>query len=149
MQAAELLSHPHLQPYVHKIQLQISNLRCDTVSSYWDEPEYMDKTTFPEPEDDSSLNPSVSGAGISCIYTTERIKALNEDLDRRLAELTVQDACTTVGKEAPSVTSKVRKNAALTRARTFGISRRPEVSSKNRRESVSTSKHLKSKIFIS
>ncbi|XP_073526029.1 uncharacterized protein [Phyllobates terribilis] len=105
--AAELLNHPHLQPYVHKIQLQISNPRCDTsLPSYWDEPEYMDKTTFPDPEGD--------GAGIGCIYTTERIKALNDDLDRRLAELASQD------------TEPTSKATTLTRARTFGPSRKPQ-----------------------
>ncbi|KAL8136328.1 hypothetical protein V2J09_002329 [Rumex salicifolius] len=133
--AAELLNHPHLQPYVHKIQLQISNPRCDTLPSYWDEPEYMDKTTFPELEGDRSLDPSASGAGTGCIYTTERIKALNDDLDRRLAELTAQDACTSVRKEATSRTSKGHKNATLSRARTFSSSRKPENFSKNRQSS--------------
>ncbi|KAL8159569.1 hypothetical protein V2J09_001106 [Rumex salicifolius] len=129
--ATELLTHPHLRPYVHKIQLQNHNPRCNTMPSYWDEPEYMDKTTFLESEGDRISNPSISGAGIGSVYTDERVKALNDDLDRRLAKLTLQDRFPATGKNTPSKTSKAQKNATPTRSRTSSISRRPELS-KNR-----------------
>ncbi|XP_059650552.1 serine/threonine-protein kinase Nek2-like [Cornus florida] len=76
--AAELLVHPHLQPYVLKIQHKINSPRRNSLSVSWrSETNYMKKTRFTEPEDvrlttyrekrqsfsnDRTLNPSVSGA---------------------------------------------------------------------------------------
>ncbi|KAJ6883751.1 serine/threonine-protein kinase Nek1-like isoform X2 [Populus alba x Populus x berolinensis] len=49
--AAELLRHPHLQPYVLKIHLKMSSPRQNTLPFQWPEPHYMKKTRFLVPED--------------------------------------------------------------------------------------------------
>ncbi|KAL6210590.1 hypothetical protein ACLB2K_015822 [Fragaria x ananassa] len=73
--AAELLGHPLLQPYVHKIHLKLNNPRRNTLSGDWFHSSYEKKTRFIEPEaipinyirekrrsfsNDRNLNPSFS-----------------------------------------------------------------------------------------
>lgn len=75
-QAAELIGHPLLQPYVHKIHLKLNNPRRNTLSGDWFHSSYEKKTRFIEPEaipinyirekrrsfsNDRNLNPSFSG----------------------------------------------------------------------------------------
>ncbi|CAN1133184.1 Serine/threonine-protein kinase Nek2, partial [Linum perenne] len=43
--AAELLRHPHLRPYVHKIHVKINSPRGDTLTYQWPDNNYM-KTRF-------------------------------------------------------------------------------------------------------
>lgn len=77
--AAELLHHPHLQPYVQKVHLKINS------------PSYLKKTRFSEPEDvrcstyqekrrtlrnDRTLNPSISGG--SSVGVTHKKAAIRK-----------------------------------------------------------------------
>lgn len=78
-QAAELLNHPHLQPYVLKIHLKLNSPRRHTYPTQWSPSNYMKKIRFvdspeciPMPTDrekrwsfsnDRTLNPSISVNG--------------------------------------------------------------------------------------
>ncbi|GMH11313.1 hypothetical protein Nepgr_013154 [Nepenthes gracilis] len=131
--AAELLRHQHLQPYAIKIHLQYKNPRHDSFPVCWDESYYIDKTTFPEPEGDRTLNPSIAEVKLDSLCSTERTKAIAGDLGQRLAELAVEDTCREITKckQAPSRTSYGDKNHRLTRAKTFDTpKRRTELSKK-------------------
>jgi NIMA (never in mitosis gene a)-related kinase len=73
--AAELLSHPHLQPYILKIHLKLNSPRRNTFPVQWSDSNYIKRTRFVEPEtisihsvkekrsfsNDRTLNPSISG----------------------------------------------------------------------------------------
>ncbi|XP_022758274.1 serine/threonine-protein kinase Nek2-like isoform X1 [Durio zibethinus] len=70
--ASELLTHPHLQPYVLKIHLKLNSPRCNSFPSRWSDSNFVKKTRFVEQDDiltdirrrsfsnDRALNPSVS-----------------------------------------------------------------------------------------
>lgn len=75
-QAAELLNHPHLQPYILQIHLKLNSPRRSTFPFQWPESNYIGRTRFLEPEsvstlsdrdkrlsfsNDRALNPSISG----------------------------------------------------------------------------------------
>ncbi|KAM6576992.1 hypothetical protein CsatB_028829 [Cannabis sativa] len=73
--AAELLGHPHLQPYVLNVHLKLNNPRRSSLSVQRPQSNYSRKTRFSEPEihypnfqekrhsfsNDRTLNPSISG----------------------------------------------------------------------------------------
>ena len=75
LQAAELLGHSHLQPYVIKIHLKLNSPRRGNFIMQWPEPDYIKKTRFSEAvtfstypdkkrhsfSNDRTLNPSISG----------------------------------------------------------------------------------------
>lgn len=75
-QAAEVLGHPHLRPYVLKIHQKLNSPRRNTFPVDWSQSSYITKTRFMEPEaipahtfrekrrsysNDRTLNPSISG----------------------------------------------------------------------------------------
>ncbi|XP_062084504.1 serine/threonine-protein kinase Nek1 [Humulus lupulus] len=76
--AAELLGHPHLQPYVLKVHLKLNNPRRSSLSVQRPQSNYSRKTRFSEPEvhysnfqekrhsfnNDRTLNPSISGESV-------------------------------------------------------------------------------------
>ncbi|XP_021857265.1 serine/threonine-protein kinase Nek3 [Spinacia oleracea] len=131
--AAELLRHPLLQPYVEKIHLQTRNPRCDAIDDNWDDTDSncIDKATLPEAEDERTIDPSISEAELDSFYTDDRIKPTLSDLERRLAKLKAQDPFRRVAatKQVPSKASNDARNPRLSRAKTFGTSkRRPELS---------------------
>lgn len=131
--AAELLRHPHLQPYVEKIHLQTRNPRCDGIDDNWDDTDSncIDKATLPEAEDERTIDPSISETELDSFYADDRIKPTLSDLERRLAKLKAQDPFRRAAaiKAVPSKASDVARNSRLTRAKTFGTSkRRPELS---------------------
>jgi NIMA (never in mitosis gene a)-related kinase len=101
-QAAELLGHLHLQPYVLKVHLKINSHRRSSLPFHWPEPAYMKKTRFLEPKDvplstyrekrrsssnDRTLNPSISGAEQDSLCSTQEILDNPRYLSRRLQEL--------------------------------------------------------------
>lgn len=132
--AAELLRHPHLQPYVEKIHLQTRNPRCNGISDIWDDADStcIDKATIPEAEEDE-IDPSISDAELGSFYPDDRIKPTLSDLERRLAKLKAQDPFkrTIASKPVPSKASDVTRNSRLTRAKTFGTSKRRSEPSRN------------------
>lgn len=100
-QAAELLGHPHLEPYVLKVHLKINSPRRNSLPVYLPEPTYMKKTRFLEPRDvplstyrerrrlssnDRTLNPSISGAEQDSLCSTQEILDNPRYLSRRLQE---------------------------------------------------------------
>ncbi|GFY90688.1 NIMA-related serine/threonine kinase 1 [Actinidia rufa] len=100
--AAELLRHPHLQPYVLKVNLKLNSPRCNSLSTHWPETEFIKKTRFADPEDvpvsvykekrfsfsnDRTLNPSISGAEHDS--PSQRIRSTPNYFNQRIAELSV------------------------------------------------------------
>ncbi|CAL0321013.1 unnamed protein product [Lupinus luteus] len=105
--AAELLRHPYLEPYVHKVHLKINSPRRNTLPVHWPESNYVKKTRFVDPEDDliptyrdrrysfcngQTLNPSVSGADQDSVCSTLEIDCIPDHMNQRLAELYVGDS---------------------------------------------------------
>lgn len=106
-QAAELLGHRHLQPYIHKIHVKLNNPRRSTIPVNWSESNYLKKTRFLESEDDPvseyrdkeysfsndlTLNPSISGADQDSVCSTLEIDCTPDHLNQRLAELCTGDS---------------------------------------------------------
>ncbi|OIW13536.1 hypothetical protein TanjilG_29277 [Lupinus angustifolius] len=128
--AAELLGHPHLQPYVHNIHLKINSPRRSTLPGHWEQPNYMKKTRFLKPDDsvsiyrdkwhslsnDQTSNPSVSGADQDSLCSTQEIDCTTDYLNQRLAELCVGDSHEVKSNIKPAVsrTSSVAKTPKLT-----------------------------------
>ncbi|XWS46868.1 hypothetical protein CRYUN_Cryun14cG0105000 [Craigia yunnanensis] len=54
--ASELLTHPHLQPYVLKIHLELNSRRCNSFPARWSDSNFIKKTRFVEQEDVMGLN---------------------------------------------------------------------------------------------
>lgn len=143
-QAAELLGHPHLQPYILKIHHKINNPRRNTLPANWPDNKYLKKTRFVEPGDyptstyrnkrnsfknDRTLNPSISGAEQDSVCSTLEIDCATEHLNNRLAELCIGDS--------PEV-NKIRKPGV---SRSSSISRIPRVTPS--KASASPKKQLK------
>ncbi|CAN1765197.1 Serine/threonine-protein kinase Nek2 [Linum perenne] len=90
--AAELLRHPHLQPYVHEIHVKINSPRGDALPYQWPDNSYM-KTKFLETvmaekrHENRMLNPSVSATDRDSICS---IKA------RRMSEASLGSSRATV-----------------------------------------------------
>ncbi|ESW16650.1 hypothetical protein PHAVU_007G174200 [Phaseolus vulgaris] len=85
--AAELLNHPHLQPYILKIHLKLNNPRRSTYPFQWSDSNYVRRTQFVEPDsvstlsgrgkrlsfsNDRALNPSISGTEVGSVCSTQR-----------------------------------------------------------------------------
>ncbi|KAJ7978095.1 Kinase family protein [Quillaja saponaria] len=102
--AAELLGHPHLQPYVLKVHFKINNSRCSTLPVHWPESNYLRKTRFLDVEhnpvsayrdkrhsfsNDRTLNPSISGGEQDSLCSTQEAHYTPGNLNERLAELSV------------------------------------------------------------
>ncbi|GAB2287417.1 Serine/threonine-protein kinase Nek1 [Dionaea muscipula] len=145
--AADLLRHPHLQPYV-KIHLQSNNLRSETFPVNW-AAGGMSRTAFQEPESDKSLNPSVCEVELDSLYSTERIQATLCDLDKRLAELGVEDTYRETAKSKPTLIrgSNQDKNPRLTRARTSGSPKRRKDFARNRESPSASNTPVKRSIY--
>lgn len=137
-QAQELLRHPHLQPYVLKIQLQINNPRRTTLSAPWSEPSKIKKKTrFSDPidvhctpyrdkrtsfSDNRALNPSISEAEQDSVsYTKGRDHDMPAFFNRRLDELSIASShegtviCKTVSLKKSSIKPSLSKASAITR----------------------------------
>lgn len=135
LQAAELLRHPILQPYVLKVNLKLNSVRRSSLSTHWPETEYIKKTRFANPEDvpvstykekrhslsnDRTLNPSIS---VTEDYMAElSVGSTHEDL--------------TFGRKVISKASNVAKTLRLTPSKASATVKKQLELSKNR-ESVS------------
>ncbi|KAF3436258.1 hypothetical protein FNV43_RR23350 [Rhamnella rubrinervis] len=102
--AAELLSHPHLRPYILKIHLKLNSPRRNTFPIEWSESNYIKKTRFLEPEDvsihtirekrrsfsnDRTLNPTISGTEQDSPCLTKRAQEFPSCLHHKFAELSI------------------------------------------------------------
>ncbi|MED6181280.1 Serine/threonine-protein kinase Nek1 [Stylosanthes scabra] len=148
--AAELLGHPHLQPYVLKIHLKINSPRQNTLAGRWPESDYIKKTRLFSLEDDPvsiyrdkwnscsndrNLNPSISGAEQDSHCSTLEIDCNPDHLNERLAELEVEDnhEVKSIHKPVVSRTSTIGKTSRLTSSK----------ASANKKKSIEPSNNYK------
>ncbi|KAL9266931.1 Serine/threonine-protein kinase Nek2-like protein [Drosera capensis] len=149
--AADLLRHPHLQPYILQIQLQRNNPRREVFPANWTA-QHVGRTEFQESDGDRTQNPSVCDAEIDSLYSTERIQATFCDLDKRLAELAARDTRKETAKSKPKPTlaraSSGGKSPRLTRARTFRSPQQRTNSPRNRQSPPASSTPVKRTVSV-
>ncbi|KAK7345871.1 hypothetical protein VNO77_16484 [Canavalia gladiata] len=102
--AAELLNHPHLQPYILKIHLKLNNPRRSTFPFQWSDSNYVGRTRFVPPEsvstlsgrdkrlsfsNDRALNPSISETELGSLCSTHRTQGFSTCLKEKHYELSV------------------------------------------------------------
>ncbi|XP_050875355.1 serine/threonine-protein kinase Nek4-like [Lathyrus oleraceus] len=90
--AAELLNHPHLQPYILKVHLKLNNPRRGTFPFQWTDSNHARRSRFVEPEsvstfsgrvkqlsfsNDRGLNPSISGTEVGSLCSTQRAQGFS------------------------------------------------------------------------
>lgn len=146
-QAAELLRHAHLQPYVLKVHLKLNSPRRNSLS-HWPESNYARRTRFSEPDNvpissyrekqysfsnNRNLNPSISGTEQDSLCSTKGIHNTPAYLNRRLSEVSVESSHegTVICKPIASKTSFVAKTPRLASSK----------ASTNRRGSYAVKKH--------
>ncbi|KAJ6434281.1 hypothetical protein OIU84_017893 [Salix udensis] len=130
--AAELLRHPHLQPYVLKVHIKMSSPRQNALPFQWPEPHYMKKTRFLVPENprkihrdkryslgnDRALNPSISVAEQDSVCSTEGIHDTPIYLNRRLSDSSLEcSQGTVICRSIASKPSNSAKTPKLTPAK--------------------------------
>ncbi|KAI4301221.1 hypothetical protein L6164_034521 [Bauhinia variegata] len=102
--AAELLNHPHLQPYFLKIHLKLNSPRTNHFPFQWPESKCVKRTRFVEPgsvstisdrdkrlsfSNDRTLHPSISGTGHDSQCSTQRADESPAYLDAKHHEISV------------------------------------------------------------
>ncbi|KAI5587547.1 hypothetical protein POPTR_005G051600v4 [Populus trichocarpa] len=147
--AAELLRHPHLQPYVLKIHLKMNSPRQNTLPFQWPEPHYMKKTKFLVPEDnplkahrekryslsnDRALNPSISAAEQDSVCSTEGIHDTPSYLNRSLSDSSIESShegtviCRSIASKPSNIAKTTKpaptKASVTTRRRTEPVKKR-------------------------
>ncbi|KAL5058908.1 hypothetical protein RYX36_030512 [Vicia faba] len=90
--AAELLNHPHLQPYILKVHLKLNNPRRSTFPFQWTDSNHARRSRFVEPgsastfpgrvkrlsfSNDRALNPSISGTEVGSLCSTQRAQGFS------------------------------------------------------------------------
>ncbi|KAK8515267.1 hypothetical protein V6N13_139759 [Hibiscus sabdariffa] len=146
--AEELLKHPHLQPFVLKVQHKINNPRRNTLPVNWPETN-LKKTRFSDPVDvrfsgyrerrrsfnDRTLNPSISGAEQDSVCSTKGIHhSVPRYLDQRLEDLSIDSSHegTVICKPITSKLSSITKNPRSSSAKASATPKRKTDPSKNR-----------------
>ncbi|KAL1367398.1 hypothetical protein HN51_021466 [Arachis hypogaea] len=124
--AADLLNHPHLQPYIHKIHLKLNTPRRSTFPFQWHDSSYLRRNRFFEPEsvstisdrykrlsfsNDRALNPSISGTEVGSLCSAQRAQGSFTYSKERLYDLSV--GC--VREELNANKSKAAKFSAFDR----------------------------------
>nr|XP_043632514.1 serine/threonine-protein kinase Nek2-like [Erigeron canadensis]XP_043632515.1 serine/threonine-protein kinase Nek2-like [Erigeron canadensis]XP_043632516.1 serine/threonine-protein kinase Nek2-like [Erigeron canadensis]XP_043632517.1 serine/threonine-protein kinase Nek2-like [Erigeron canadensis] len=126
--AAELLRHPHLQPYVLKVNLKLNSPKRDSISNHWAESDYMKKTRFAEPVylrpksrdrrlsygNDRTLNPSISLGDQDSPYSTKRVQDSPHYMQRRMERMSIGSTC----EESPVNKNITTKNLRFTSPKT-------------------------------
>ncbi|KAL5566248.1 hypothetical protein UlMin_029412 [Ulmus minor] len=132
--AAELLSHPHLQPYVLKVQLKINSPRRNALPVLSHEANYMRRARFSAPEvvlstyqdkrhsfsNDRNLNPSISGDEEDSMCSTREIHYTPKNMNQRLAKLSIGDS----HKEPIASKTSFTKTSRQTRTKASGTPKR-------------------------
>ncbi|KVI08572.1 Protein kinase, ATP binding site-containing protein, partial [Cynara cardunculus var. scolymus] len=146
--AAELLRHPHLQPYVLKVNLKLNSPKRSSLSTHWPESDYMKKTRFAEPVylrprsrerrlscgNDRTLNPSISLGDQGSPFSTKRVQDSPHYLQRRMGRLSVGSTCeeSPVSKNISSKASISAKNLRFTSPKTLSAPKKRTELSKGR-----------------
>lgn len=97
--AADLLAHPHLQPYILKVHLKLNGPRRSSLPIWWSELNVVRKTRFVEPDNipavtyqdrrwstsnDRALNPSVSETEQDSSCSTQREHDISSYLNQKI-----------------------------------------------------------------
>ncbi|XP_061375305.1 serine/threonine-protein kinase Nek4-like [Gastrolobium bilobum] len=145
--AAELLNHPHLQPYILKIHLKLNSPRRSTFRFRWSDSNYGRRTRFEEPEsvstlsdrdkrlsfsNDRALNPSISGTEQGSLCSTQRAQGFSTCLKEKYYELSVGcvvEECNT-NKSKETKFSTVDRMPRLRAAKESATPRRQTIPSK-------------------
>ncbi|CAN1285456.1 Serine/threonine-protein kinase Nek1 [Linum perenne] len=127
--AAELLRHPHLRPYVHKIHVKINSPRGDTLPYQWPDNNYMKTrfldtvmapSTYSEKKRNSfcnrMLNPSISATEQDSICSTKAMHDTPSYTNRRMSDISLGSSratviCKSVASKPSNITT-TRKAAA-------------------------------------
>ncbi|CAK9136183.1 unnamed protein product [Ilex paraguariensis] len=145
--AADLLRHPHLQPYVLNIHLNFNSPRRHTFPIQWRDSNYVKKTRFLESEavtvfterektrsfsNDRFLNPSTSETEQDSLCSPQRAHDFQSSLNKRFSELSVGSVSEDIGFEKLVSTklSNVAKASRLTPSKSSSTPRRQTASSK-------------------
>ncbi|CAN1132351.1 Serine/threonine-protein kinase Nek2 [Linum perenne] len=116
--AAELLRHPHLQPYVHEIHVKINSPRGDALPYQWPDNSYM-KTKFLETvmaekrHENRMLNPSVSATDRDSICSTKARRMLEASLGSSRATVVCKPVALKTRKVAASPATPPRKREPI------------------------------------
>ncbi|PPD67880.1 hypothetical protein GOBAR_DD35248 [Gossypium barbadense] len=146
--AEELLRHPHLQPYVLKVQIKINNPRRNSLPVNLPETN-IKKTRFSDPvevrfsgyrerrqsySNDRTLNPSISGAEQDSVCSTKGIHhAVPGYLNQRLEDLSVdRSQGTVICKPITSKLSSITKTPRSSLAKAAATAKRKTEPTKNR-----------------
>ncbi|WCJ43923.1 Serine/threonine-protein kinase Nek1 [Euphorbia peplus] len=131
--AAELLRHPHLQPYVLKVHQKVNSPRRNTFPFQWPESNYIKKTRFADPEDvplnsyrnrrhsfstDRALHPNASATDQDSFCATKGMHPMLSELSiRSSSEGTV--ICKPITSKPPLIvkSSKLSSTKASTTPR--------------------------------
>ncbi|KAB2069056.1 hypothetical protein ES319_A08G071700v1 [Gossypium barbadense] len=110
--ASELLSHPHLQPYVLKVHLKLNSPRCNNIPTRWSDLNFVKKTRFVEQDvigrrrsfsNDRALNPSLSETEQESLTYIQREQEIPSYLFEKFTEFSVgfdNEEITTVDESA-------------------------------------------------
>ncbi|CAI9102607.1 OLC1v1000902C1 [Oldenlandia corymbosa var. corymbosa] len=120
--AAELLRHPHLQPYVLNIHVKLSGPRRNSFPLNWPETNYMKKNRFSEPVNtglptykekrlsyggDRNLNPSISDAEHDYSFSNQTVQNNRNFLHRGMVDVSVGST-----PEVSSITKRITPKAS-------------------------------------
>ncbi|XP_071735428.1 serine/threonine-protein kinase Nek3-like [Rutidosis leptorrhynchoides] len=122
--AGDLLRHPHLQPYVIKVNLKLNNPRRSSISTNWTESDYTKKTRFSEPvylrpkskdrrqsyANDRTLNPSISLGDQGSPFSTKWVLDSPSYLHRKMERMSIGSMC----EESPVTKNIASKNLRFT-----------------------------------
>lgn len=146
-QAAELLNHPHLQPYILKIHLKLNNPRRSTFPFQWSDSNYVRRTQFIEREsvstlsdrdkrlsfsNDRALNPSISGTELGSLCSTQRALGFSTCSKEKHYELSVgcvREECNS-NKSKDTKFSTVNRMPGLRTAKEYTTPRKQTIPSK-------------------
>ncbi|CAK9309960.1 unnamed protein product [Citrullus colocynthis] len=146
--AAELLNHPHLQPYILKVHLKLNSPRRNTFPLQRSDTNYIKKTRFVEPGSDSlrtfrekrlsfsndrAVNPSISVTEEESQCSSRRSQQLPSYLNKKFEELSVGSCAEKESDVDLSRTSKfstISRTPRLTNAKASATPKKQTISSK-------------------